>query len=798
MPNLVGIGNSQVPTNAMLGGLAFQDPAHANLTNAEIENIAALKATIYGTSSTVYDVFVYDTRKDSDGGAWRKRCQHTSWYNEPAGAYRGHRKEFPAVAILVLEAQQLFIYDGDDPNCSMWMRFVCRTNSWNSDATFLSVATSSSNRARSCEALNAKLVVAGHYGVAIVDFINESQTNRGRPSINASHPLVHKKSGSIALRNDTAGQQIIQSEPNNKATLTDINSDISMIVRPGAPIDETTGLPIPTIAAANNVGVSIIQDNGYIIDKGTSGAIAYQVEWMGPNRLVFSAPQYYGILNDPLTHEASSYISAISNSNYIHSTITTHDWMNYPALPFEIASGDAELVSLDSETIASAHATGCAIRQLSVGISTGGSDDNSGMTVGITTNYNTGWMLGDVKGAWLADTKTGDLSAANQLTELGSAMDTTFSTPNGWTANADWTISGGVATCDGQNNGRWLYPNTNTFAIGTSVVVEVTVTARTSGTLYISYGTGGLTPGTSMNSTGTYKFAGVCTGNQLVYLRSDSFVGSVDNVKMYKADPDRNFSSNNGLIPYGAIGREPVATGADLVGYKGFNSDIYLKFDATDMAFGTGDFAFICWAKPVDNSEQDFMLEMNDASGSDRFYVLVAGASGARKLFTTFDTSVVGYDLPNGVWSQVVVGRTDKMGLVYVNGVRVSDGYDEFTTNFTTTGYGAIGNYSQSPSAAYAWGGSLALARISGTMPTEQQVKKMYNDEKVLFEENAKCTLYGSSSNVEAIAYDDSTNILHAGTSSGRSDLSGLRRINNTTDEIASSMSASNGLVVEI
>ena len=25
MPNLVGIGNSQVPTNAMLGGLAYQD-----------------------------------------------------------------------------------------------------------------------------------------------------------------------------------------------------------------------------------------------------------------------------------------------------------------------------------------------------------------------------------------------------------------------------------------------------------------------------------------------------------------------------------------------------------------------------------------------------------------------------------------------------------------------------------------------------------------------------------------------------------------------------------------------------
>ena len=46
MPNLVGIGNSQVPTNAMLGGLAYQDPAHAYLTNVEIENISMIKSII--------------------------------------------------------------------------------------------------------------------------------------------------------------------------------------------------------------------------------------------------------------------------------------------------------------------------------------------------------------------------------------------------------------------------------------------------------------------------------------------------------------------------------------------------------------------------------------------------------------------------------------------------------------------------------------------------------------------------------------------------------------------------------
>ena len=54
MPNLVGIGNSQVPTNAMLGGLAYQDPAHANLTSVEIENIAPIKAKISNEATSVF------------------------------------------------------------------------------------------------------------------------------------------------------------------------------------------------------------------------------------------------------------------------------------------------------------------------------------------------------------------------------------------------------------------------------------------------------------------------------------------------------------------------------------------------------------------------------------------------------------------------------------------------------------------------------------------------------------------------------------------------------------------------
>ena len=121
MPNLVGIGLSQVPTNSMLGGLAYQDPEHASIKDLDLKNLSQINSEI---SDTATDVFVYDTRKDSDGGAWRKRTQHTSWYNETLGtATRGTRREFPAVAVIVARNKILTIYDGDDPDLPMWMVF---------------------------------------------------------------------------------------------------------------------------------------------------------------------------------------------------------------------------------------------------------------------------------------------------------------------------------------------------------------------------------------------------------------------------------------------------------------------------------------------------------------------------------------------------------------------------------------------------------------------------------------------------------------------------------------------------
>ena len=89
------------------------------------------------------------------------------------------------------------------------------------------------------------------------------------------------------------------------------------------------------------------------------------------------------------------------------------------------------------------------------------------------------------------------------------------------------------------------------------------------------------------------------------------------------------------------------------------------------------------------------------------------------------------------------------------------------------------------------------LLELQRVVPSAEQVKKMYEDEKHLFQENAKCTLYGSSDAVTALGYDEVTEQLHVGTSSGRSDFQGLRRINNTTTAVTTAISAHDEFIVE-
>jgi hypothetical protein len=92
----------------------------------------------------------------------------------------------------------------------------------------------------------------------------------------------------------------------------------------------------------------------------------------------------------------------------------------------------------------------------------------------------------------------------------------------------------------------------------------------------------------------------------------------------------------------------------------------------------------------------------------------------------------------------------------------------------------------------------MALWRISATAPSADQIARIYRTEFELFQPNAQCTIVGSSPSVSAIAYDDITNMLHVGTTWGRSSFSGLIRVESeaVTTGTVSNLSSHNGAIV--
>ena len=763
MPNLVGIGNSQVPTNAMLGGLAYQDSV------GEI-NLDKIKAK---TTGTAIDIFVYDTRKDSDGGAWRYRTQNKSWYNEGASEYRGARKEFPSIAVLVLEANYLKIYDGDDPNLSMWMVFNCNSVSMCRVPTPSSVAM-----------LNAKLVVgeSNNYAGSTIDFIMDSK--------DAERDLRQVGwNGNIASRNDTG----LQGAFSSRLAIGQHTNDVAMIVLPNAPIDQVTGLPIPTIAVATDQGFTVIKDTTpvTVAHKQTTGDEGYQVAWLGTSKLAATAPAYYGIFNDPLVHESSDigYLSGGAESAY--SPFSSSTWRNTPH-PIKSLSINSKLITIDDRTIVATTNAGLNIHELSRNSIV---DNNDGMVAFVTKDYNTGWQIGDIKGTFMSSTD--DTNVTGELIDLTNGEAATGQEGNFSSISANSIVAGTISS---GTLGRY---NTGTDASvlvnGKQYLATLTISNYSgSGDLGVAAGAG-FDDTFRFSANGTYyKYISYTSGEVQIFYRNTNTATIGLTLKEVVVDRSVN---NKGLGVFGTINKNPVVTGAELVAYSGFSASNYLQQAInSDLQFGTGDWAFYGWYNDTDGSGQRTIFELGrDTVDGDHIGLRHDGSN--LELFISDDSfssqDVAEFSSQYGnVWQfACAIRRGNKIELWKDGELRAS------TTITNATGdlgdsetYLRFGNrtYTSQP-----WDGSLALWRVSKTALSSEQIKKIYYDEKCLFHEKAKCTLHGTSDDVKTVAFDDTSNILHVGTSGGRSDFRGLNRINNTTTAVTTVISASNELVAE-
>jgi len=804
MPNLVGIGNTQVPTNAMLGRLAYQD----SVGNIDIEKIKAR------TEDTAKDIFVYDTSKDSDGGAWRNKTQHTSWYNESASSTRGARKEFPTVAIIVVEAYQVTIYDADDPNCPMWMVFNQSTTELGAMVGYSTITIGC------CTMLNGILMVGLDHtsqgnvaGLRLINFISEHF--HWKANITGRHSSQHWP---IADRN--GGKNNVNVDSN--LIINEVINDVDAIVLPNAPTDVSTGLPTPTIVIGTNGGISLITDSGVVYDLTTNAEAdnIAEIAFLADNRYSFATT------SNNSRWWVDDMQTADENHNYFYQR-TSYDYSS---------GGQGSVSPLGRVNGTSRGEHGEAIFRQASGMSRIRYVDT--LLNYTTTDFNTGWMGGEVQGAFLSSTDDTNLGGGNKVSngsDWSGAQSTQNSTPpTGWTAGNGATFA--VETGNGavgnyirlynENNGgagpnSYMY-QTITTVVGKKYKYSATQIHRATITVYLRIGTsaGGdelagsqfvsSSSSTPKHVTGTFTATGTTTYVSLgIISGTHNYTVGWDEVIVTETDEDRS-STDNGLHVYGTITKEPVATGAELVSYRGYTYNNYLDmYDQTPP--GTGDFTITAWIKPGtngsgtgnyfhlfnmgkynvtgQNSATGFVLKMA-TNGSGGYSPYLYNNDGGTS-HGTYDTN---NRIPLGTWSQLIGMRRDGRAYLYLNGRLLITG-NTWSTNLTDT-YISIG---RAPGFSNEIGGDakVALVRYSLDAPSAEEIKKIYNDEKKLFQDNAKCTLYGTSNSVTALAYDDSNNILHAGTSSGRSEFQGLVRINNTTTAVTTAISASNGLVAE-
>jgi len=765
----------------------------ANTNAFKIKNGLDLGAYNKSIVGTAVDIFVYDTSKDSDGGAWRHRTQNTSWYNEGESVRRSARKEFPSVALIVADNTSgsyptVTIYDADDPDLPMWMIFSSINNN----------SLLGNGGDFSCVHMLNGVLCAGRTtnskGLAICNFITEESVSILRNS--ANYKYVYE--GSIAERNDGEGYWNTNDVYDRIAG--DNIADVAMAVLPSALMDEASGLLRPTILVAADGGWSIINgldDNTYQFNFTSNPSVANigftpdkeRVWWYGSSNAFSNTRGYfeYPILTGDVsaTYNGFSGISIYNNStDSLPFPSTGNGWSgNYYGA--ERNSTNTPIVLWDGlweNKISSTQNRGlcCYIKPL---------------------EYNTGWMQGITKLATLSDVSASNLVGAELVTNGNG------STTTGWTAqNATLSSVGGSLRV--ADNGAYSKAyQALTTVVGKTYVFAVNITAISGNNAVIAIGNN--TPSTgawnddyaSHSTTGvkTITYTAESTTTYIELGSESTYYVDYDNISVRLAEEDRTVHGK-GLQVFGTVTKANVATDTDLKYYSGWSTSNYLFQPYNAGLDFTDEMSIMFWVKnwssgssllhrgpsTTRNSETSFLL-YND-SGDDYRFVLSNNGTTEYNTEIQLTAEQIGWQFVCFTYKQPVVTGFLNGELRVTNPAVDNNIFSQATDqNGLYIGLGPIGSSDANA--------QLALLRISKSAPTPEQISKIYNDEKFLFEDGAQATISGSHSAVNAVGYDEDTTIFYAGTASELAGYQGLRKVTTESRAVQSVVNAANGLV---
>ena len=774
---------------------AYKETAYDALRDVKSIAEQNLSSATKDLTKNAVDVFVYDTSKDSDGGAWRNRTQHTSWYNEQLGtATRGYRKEFPSVAVIVTDGDELIIYDGDDPSMPMWFTHTIGGGvRFATDGYGFDISTLTARDGKIFVGLQqeASHELGAYGGVLVFDYVADT-TEKYAGTGGGSNRGVRD-----GVRFTAWGGYMNIVENDNKLVHGEVN-DVAVTVLDAAPIDPKTKLPVPTIAVGTEGGVSVIKDDGNIFDiTGTNwGSKCDAVTFNDDGILFFAQERYYLVscdvkgLTEDLTglQDGRGYykfglddypLKQVSGNNYIGFNL------------------DKGIAASSNDDFYVAYSMYNYYPHQRLVLSTEGNKNHryagdSQMSAYITDTYNTGWMHGDIKLATLASTTAETFSPPEMITN-----GTFNSDINGWSADDyRWDGSGAVERYQGNTNSS-VTQNIN-IVKGEVYKVEYDVT-HTGGysqtNVFIDTGSGNITLGNTFGSAHVVDYfrAERTKTMQFRLFGISDFRGTFDNVSVKRVEPNlvnkAQRPARAGLEVVGSVTKSAVATGAELVSYDLGGASAYLS--KSNFDFPHYDCSVMFWVG--DSGSDRNVLFLGDPTNNNPANGVNIWVYGSRVKSYWGSQYVYGVngELDGGRHFVCFVRKGDTVSL-YVDGKYVSKNDVPITNAITDTDL-AIGK------GYYANGQGctdLALLRISATAPTAEQIAKIYRDEKPLFQEGAKCTLHESDA-VGALDYDKDEKVLHVGTSDGTSVFSGLQRIEHTTHAVTVALSASNGLVIE-
>ena len=830
--NLIGTDENQVPVNGMLGGMAYQEPEKIVVEKAQIDELSTdtkFEGIETKLSVTPNYFFLYDTRKDSDGGTWRYTKKNTSWYNEELNtSTRGNRKEFPQVALIACYTTSITIYDADDPELPMWMHFTIPTYSqganW-SGPLYIGVAKNifSQYYPYSICALNGEVVV-GNNGTYHAGWMINFASDKIHDIVvyGSAANQFYLQPGNISERNSTESYY-----PPNRYNYQDFSSgitgrilssyvyDLDMKVLPNAPIDRFTGLPRPTIAFATDAGQSVLMNDLTVKNQpesaGTNGygRFGQTINFVLGNKLFAGKNTYSGgdrhstifsmenLDNLPVGHN-SVFVDIVDNSTDYGGDNELVWYGNYSGL----RSG----CSIDDDTFAAA-AEG-QNKFLTLFYINGAKPRNS-LCCQIRPHSNTGWCPADPGAAFLCEKYTGSIGQ-NIVVNGNFSSGTT-----GWTPNIpdgvqgqdnSFTINGsGQAVWTVTTGGYWIWQQIPVNP-GRSYLVRADRISNTSD-CYLRVGLtgGGSSDFRSVTNFGSgtwYSFDVPEYETDPVFLQFGiTAPGTLtfDNVEVIERVVDETPNRSHADVT-GTLTRTQVYPGSDIVGYSGWSGSNYTtqSYNST-FQYGTGAFTISAWVKNTDTVSSGFLCDRATDSINGRFAVYFSNNLMA---FYTNDTGgaaeiTQSFDRFKDLWTHVVCTRTiDGHMRMYINGKIVSSNTQigRNVDNGSANLY--IGVRHEDKSTNY-FRGSISMFRSGKIEVNDEQVKRMFNDERALFQENSKCTLYGSYDDVNGFDFDEKTGTLHVGTLSGRSDFQGLRRINNTTTPVITDIHAYDGFIVE-